>query len=243
MLENIEKIKIIRVIKGVTPQRVVHTNYLHRIIFRMSGSVSYDVGDEKLVLDSGDVLFLPHGQKYKYVKQECCEYIMVDFEGDLPDTEHRPCVLRGHVELRHIFLQLYRSWSIQTPANSCRCMSILYELLAQFAEADINQLFPTTIEPALEYLERHIFDPKLRISTLYTLCGVSDTYFRRMFQARFGIAPKRYIMERRLTQAKAILDSGEFESINEVAQLTGFDDPLYFSKVFRNKYGYPPSLF
>jgi len=177
-------------------------------------------------------------------KQESCTYIMVDFEGDLPGIEHRPYVLHGHIELHHLFHQLYRSWSLQTLANNCRCMSILYELLAQFAEADINEAFPTTaaLEPALEYLEHHIFDPKLRISTLYTLCGVSDTYFRRIFQARFGVVPKRYIMDRRLTQAKAILDSGEFGSINEVAQLTGFDDPLYFSKAFRKKYGYPPSL-
>jgi len=122
-------------------------------------------------------------------------------------------------------------------------MALLYEILACFAESDKKEMISlsTYLEPALEYLEHHIFDSELRIGRLHELCGVSDTYFRRMFLERFGIAPKKYVLERRLAQAKAILDNGEYSSIGEVASLTGFEDALYFSKAFRKKYGHAPS--
>jgi len=97
------------------------------------------------------------------------------------------------------------------------------------------------LKPALEHLELNIFSPDLIIGELHLLCGVSDTYFRKVFISCFGKSPKKYVQERRLAQAKAVIDNGEYNNIYEVAQQVGFEDPLYFGKVFKNKYGYPPS--
>ena len=245
MLNNIENLKLLSVIKGSSTHNAVHTNYPHRLILRLAGSLQYDLREETLILGPGDALFLPNSPRYRgsYASEGPFTYILINFEGDLPDTEPRAYPIYGNQELYHLFMQIYRSWSVQTPANRCRCMALLYEILAYFAESDKKEIVTSsmTLEPALEYLENHIFDPALKIGGLHELCGVSDTYFRRMFLEQFGIAPKRYVQERRLAQAKAILDNGEYSSIGEVALLTGFDDALYFSKVFRKKYGHAPS--
>jgi YesN/AraC family two-component response regulator len=42
-------------------------------------------------------------------------------------------------------------------------------------------------------------------------------------------------------KAKAIIESGEFSSINEVAYTVGYDDPLYFSRHFKKYFGIAPS--
>ena len=245
MLNNIENLKLLSVIKGSSTHNAVHTNYPHRLILRLAGSLQYDLREETLILGPGDALFLPNSPRYRgsYASEGPFTYILINFEGDLPDTEPRAYPIYGNQELYHLFMKIYRSWSVQTPANRCRCMALLYEILAYFAESDKKEIVTSsmTLEPALEYLENHIFDPALKIGGLHELCGVSDTYFRRMFLEQFGIAPKRYVQERRLAQAKAILDNGEYSSIGEVALLTGFDDALYFSKVFRKKYGHAPS--
>ena len=123
-------------------------------------------------------------------------------------------------------------------------MALLYELLSHFADSGHKSTAArssASIRPALKYLEEHIFDPTLRIGSLHTRCDMSDTYFRRIFLSRFGVSPKQYVTDRRLEQARAILDTGEFSTIGEVAGMVGFEDPLYFSKAFRSKYGYPPS--
>ncbi len=245
MLDRIENLKLISVIKGVTNPNTVHTNYPHRLILRLTGTIRYHIKDESTTLSPGDILFLPNSPTYygEQMTDETGTYILINFEGNLPDTEPRQYTLRGRVELHHLFEQIYRSWSVQTSASKLRCMSILYELLSHFTEENTRHVrfSSASIQPALEYLEKHIFDPELKISLLHTFCDVSDTYFRRLFLDRFGVSPKKYVIDRRLTQAKAILDNGEYESISKIARMSGFEDALYFSKAFKNKYGHPPS--
>lgn len=54
--------------------------------------------------------------------------------------------------------------------------------------------------------------------------------------------PQDYITAKRLFHAKSILDSGDFDSIREIALSVGYSDPLYFSKVFKKRYGVSPSV-
>ena len=97
------------------------------------------------------------------------------------------------------------------------------------------------IKPGVEYLKANIYSPTLRIDKLHALCGISDTYLRRIFKERFHVTPQEYVLSSRLTHAKSILDSGDYDSIKEVSELVGYTDPLYFSKAFRKYYGFPPS--
>lgn len=94
------------------------------------------------------------------------------------------------------------------------------------------------IEPGVECLKQQ---PDLKLDRLHRLCGVSDTYFRKLFSSRFHMSPQEYVTAERLSHARSILESGDFESIKEVSTLVGYRDPLYFSKVFRKFYGFPPS--
>lgn len=246
MLERIENLKLVSVIKGRTTPNRVHTEYPHRLILRLTGTIRYNFSDEKLVLSPGDALFIPNSPTYygEQLSEEKGTYILVNFTGDLPDTLPRPYAIYQQTELQHLFTQLYHGWSLKTPAAHCRCMATLYELLARFAMCDNSEIVTgkASLEPALKFLETHIFDSELKIGELHNLCEVSDTHFRELFISRFGVSPKQYVIKRRLSQAKAILDSGEYGSITEVAFMTGFEDALYFSKAFKSRYGYPPSL-
>lgn len=245
MLQHIGNLKIISVIKGITKPNTVHTKYPHRLILRLTGTIRYHIAGETLELNPGDILFLPNSPTYfgELMTPDIGTYILVNFEGSLPDTDPRPYALYKQDDLHYLFAQMYQFWSVQTPASYCRCMALLYELLGHFAEFGNRDVFcvSAALKPALTYLEHHIFDPSLKISKLHTLCGISDTYFRKLFLTQFGNTPKRYVIDRRLSQAKSILENGEYDSIEEVALSVGFEDALYFSKVFRTKYAHPPS--
>ena len=78
-------------------------------------------------------------------------------------------------------------------------------------------------------------------SDTHLMCGISGAYFRKIFFSNFGTNPKDYISKKRLSHAKAILDSGNYYTISEVAASVGYSDPLYFSRAFRKKYGISPS--
>ncbi|WP_430613248.1 AraC family transcriptional regulator [Flavobacterium sp. JP2137] len=55
-------------------------------------------------------------------------------------------------------------------------------------------------------------------------------------------SPKEIIMDYYLTQAQLFLADGE-KSISEVSYTLGFDDPSYFSRVFKRKLGLTPNEF
>ena len=94
---------------------------------------------------------------------------------------------------------------------------------------------------AIEFLKKNIYSPSLRIEKLHLLCGISDTYFRKIFKSKFNMTPQKYVLYERITHAKSILESGDFDTIREVALSVGYYDSLYFSKAFKKLYGFSPS--
>lgn len=66
--------------------------------------------------------------------------------------------------------------------------------------------------------------------------------FHRLFKKAMGFTPFQYMEKKRLDEARRLLGGGRL-SIKEVAGLSGYENPLYFSRVFRNHFGSPPSAF
>ena len=122
---------------------------------------------------------------------------------------------------------------------------MFYELLATIT-APSPRDYQTTrqkqlLQPGIAHLEQNIFSPDLTVAEIAACCGISEAYFRRIFQRIYNQSPKQYIQTKRLTHARSILESGDFTTIQSVAALVGYEDSLYFSRAFRKKYGYAPS--
>ncbi len=123
-------------------------------------------------------------------------------------------------------------------------MAYVYDLLSFMSKMDTLK-YPekkkfAVIEPAVEHLKKHIYDTGLSIDDLHKLCGVSNTYFRKIFIMKFGMSPKNYVIDKRMVYAKSIVDSGEFQSVKQLSLTVGYSDPLYFSKVFKKHFGVSP---
>ena len=81
----------------------------------------------------------------------------------------------------------------------------------------------------------------VKLGEIAKLCNLSDVMFRKIFYRRFGMSPKKYIINRRMKTAGAIFESGEYDSVAGVAKGVGYDDPLHFSKSFKAFYGISPT--
>ena len=62
----------------------------------------------------------------------------------------------------------------------------------------------------------------------------------RVFREKFGVAPKQYLTDLKLTKACRLLESTDY-TIAFIADTLGFDDQMAFSKTFRGKYRMAPS--
>ena len=70
---------------------------------------------------------------------------------------------------------------------------------------------------------------------------LSPFYISRIFKSEIGDTPIHYLINIRLDRAKELLESGFAGSVQEVAAQVGYDDVYHFSKLFKKRYGIPPS--
>ena len=249
MFRNIENLKITNVYKGVTQRGAsVSCRKSNSFILRVSGKVRYNFSEYSIVVSQGEIIFLPIGSSYFYeTLEENCEYISVSFDGDITDAAPSAYPFESFWDSSEFINNMYDLWKFGGQSEHYRCYSVFYNLLSylQFLEnqtyMDKNKL--NLISPAISYLRNHIYDCSLKVETLCQLCGISGAYFRKLFQSKYGVSPQKYILTKRLSHAKSIIDNGDYRSFTEVAANVGYSDSLYFSRAFKKKYGVSPSQY
>ena len=247
MFENIENLKIISSLHRTSASHnKIENRPTNTFIMRISGKVEYDFYDKIITLNKGEIIFLPKGISYKSrcLPGEECIYTSINFEGQLTDPKVAVFSMENFYEADYICNHFSDLWNFGNAADKHKCYALFYDLLSYLSNTERlkheNEKKHTIIDPALDYLKKHIFDPMLNVEKLHNLCGISDTYFRKIFISRFGTSPQKYIAISRITHAKTVIDSGDFDTIKEVALSVGFSDPLYFGKVFKKFYGTSP---
>ncbi len=90
--------------------------------------------------------------------------------------------------------------------------------------------------------EKHYLKPDFSLNEAAAKFFVSPTYFRRLFKAEFGKSPKQYIIEWRINYAASLIITGYY-SLQEVAELCGYNDYKHFSAEFKKMLGVSPSKY
>jgi len=98
-----------------------------------------------------------------------------------------------------------------------------------------------TLGSVLEYVARHL-DRPLSLERLAAVAGMDLFRFARAFKQSTGSSPHRYLLEARITRAKALLGERGLP-ITEIALQTGFATPSHFSVTFRRITGVTPRAF
>lgn len=80
----------------------------------------------------------------------------------------------------------------------------------------------------------------LSIEELAALCSLSLSAFKRAFKKIYNDNPTHYFINEKLRKAKELLTISDL-SIGEIAYESGFNDPLYFTRLFGKKEGVTPS--
>ncbi len=224
----------------------IESRATHGFIFKIKGSTEYLIDGKRFVIHEGDTIFLPKGSSYEYrASDQDSYYTSINFEASFENPQTAIYSFFDFYGANYITESFSELWKFGSEADKFKCLSIFYDFLSYIIRLDAlkheDKIKYDIIKPAIEYLKANIYDGALKTEELHFLCGISDTYFRKIFKSRFNMNPKEYLLYERITHAKSIIESGDFDSIKEVALSVGFNDALYFSKAFKNLYGFPPS--
>jgi transcriptional regulator GlxA family with amidase domain len=95
------------------------------------------------------------------------------------------------------------------------------------------------IEQSITYMAQHLDEP-LQVATLAAQANVSPSHFFALFKRRIGSAPIDYFTRLRMQRACHLLEQTSL-SVKEIAAELGYDDPFYFSRVFKSVNRVAPS--
>ncbi len=91
---------------------------------------------------------------------------------------------------------------------------------------------------AIHYMRENIIR-KVTVDEMAAFVGYSVSHFISVFHKKTGQAPIHYLTQLRIQQACHQLDFSDMK-INQIATMSGYDDPFYFSRTFKKVMGISP---
>jgi len=145
----------------------------------------------------------------------------------------------GQTEERFAENMAERFWLCADAQNVVRLLrqEIGQELRRLKDERALRETRPIT--EAKRYMQRHYQEP-LRLEEVSNAVGFNATYFSTLFKKETGQNFTDYLTELRIEKAKELL-CGDNLSVQAVAEMVGYQDLKYFSRLFKNTTGVSPS--
>ena len=101
--------------------------------------------------------------------------------------------------------------------------------------------FPVPLVKAIAYVNGHFTD-QVQLTSAAEAAQVSGAYLSRLFTEHLHTTFVDYVTELRIGRAEELIRESRM-TIKEIAYAVGYQDPNYFTKIFRKATGLSPSLY
>jgi AraC-like DNA-binding protein len=145
-----------------------------------------------------------------------------------------------------LFHEVLQALEIPSPQRSAQVSQMATHLLENSFSNQHKNWEPETdsagrIGRTIEFMKEHLNEP-LRAATLAGVANMSLPHYFAQFKRVIGGSPIDYLIKLRMEHARRLLSETSW-SVKEVAVSLGYDDPLYFSRVFKSINQTAPSDF
>lgn len=220
-----------------------------------AGQGVYDSGGREYPLFKGDLFLISPDRIVRYTADiaDPWEYYWVGFNGadarrllSFTDfSEESPVVRLSETDrVREILLRIYREGG-NTPAADADMVGHLYHffgcLIRASGDRPVAGGTQDYLSQALRFIQ-HNYASDISIADIARFAGVSRSQLYRAFVAGFGMSPHDFLQKYRISEACSLLRRRDY-TVAEVASSVGFNDPLYFSRIFKRLKQMAPTEF
>jgi AraC-like DNA-binding protein len=220
-----------------------HTCVRHRhacteIVFNIGGEGTLFHGSESFEYGPASVFTYQPGQEHWVTQRRRGAHLCFGIEGcgaadirvgSFPAGKHLQPLIANAREL--------------VAARSANSRSRI-ELLAGLIALDLSERFPRRATQSLAQKARACIDRRyhepLTVAAVAEQLFISPDYLRQVFRREFGEGPLHYLLRKRIEAAIELLRFSTLP-VQDVARQCGFDNPFYFSRLFRKMSGKTPS--
>ena len=213
-------------------------------VFCLSGGGEYALGGHHLCFTKGDMVAVPPRTPHSCTADKSFKIIQLHVQRATLLLKD-PCVIHGdgspHMQAAfEAALYHYRS---ELPAKA-HLLTAYGGLIVCYASAYQTARNPSPVVADIEMEIRSRFnDPAYELDAYLRSLPFNYDYLRKLFQREMGVTPLQYLNNLRLHFAAEALLSAEATpgSVTDIARMCGFREPLYFSRMFKKKYGLSPT--
>ncbi len=222
----------------------------YNLHYVLSGKGEYTCGGQTVKLEKHHMFLMRPGVviKHQADDDEPWLYAWISFDGQAAeqlmvssgfgDDTHTLCA----PELYGIFEDI-RRYSEEKEYSATNLCAKLYTIVDRLSSTCQTGNYETPVSQycikAADYIHAN-YSSHITIEGISKNLGIDRRYFSRIFTRNMGVSPQKYLVDYRLERAKTLLITGTY-SVSEVAISVGYDDIFAFSKIFKKKYGIPPS--
>lgn len=153
-----------------------------------------------------------------------------DLGGDLK------CVVPEYWQLDSILADLYNPDLLREHARG-----ILLRAM-DFRDSKSSSHYASTIRKAREYIDGHYANSDLSLYSMASLAHLYPSHFSILFSREVGTSFIEYLTRLRIDRAMELLRTTSLKSV-EISNQVGYNDPRYFSSVFKKLTGFSPRGF
>lgn len=148
-------------------------------------------------------------------------------------------VLHNFVKISNIFSEIIEESKSDTNYSRFKIQELVFSLFAALDENTNRRVLPDPVQVALDIIG-YEYNKNFEMTRFAKMFRLDTAYFTRLFKKKTGLSPKQYILKLRMEKAKEYLESSIF-SIREISTAVGYNDPLYFSSVFKKYFLISPT--
>lgn len=228
----------------------------YQLIYVASGKTHFYFGDEERIVNAEQmVLFQPRQpQHYEYFAKDKPEVYWVHFTGSdvknilkhygVPMDE--PVFYSGNSSMyAYLFKEMIHE--LQTCRVGYQELLEMYLrqilLLIVRSREEHNPTVSSFIQDEMELARRYFtehYNEEINIEEYAKSRGMSISWFLRNFKQLTAKSPMQYVLSIRINNAVSLLEGTNY-NINEISSIVGYDNPLYFSRIFKKQKGVSPS--
>lgn len=227
-----------------------------QLIYVASGKAHFHFGEEERIVTAGHiVLYRPkEPQKYEYYGKDQTQVFWVHFTGNDVTNTLRSYGITDNKKVFYCGSSLDNQNLFRKMINE---LQMSKENYAEMLEMYLRQIFITMqrafigtikkekarvvdkIEKATVYFNEN-YSQEINIDEYAEQMHVSVSWFIRNFRESTGLTPMQYILSKRIYNAEILLQDPSY-NVSEISRVVGYDNPLYFSRIFKKAKGLSPS--
>lgn len=248
---NIKEISSVALIKPKENEsKIIHygnKTSRNQLIYKLSGEVITHFNKKIFHIKPGAVYIIPKSNNADYYIERTIPGDCIDIFFDTDISLGEDLILLDfdeNIKLLNLFQGINKLWLKNTNGYYFKCMSAVYEILSEMllkSEQYLSKRKYIKLEPGIEYIHNNLYND-IDYNLPSALCGISYTYFKKLFIEKFGVPPVRYVNNIRLERSSELLLTNKYQ-IGEIAKMCGFENGYYFSKKFKEKYLLSPTAY